>query len=92
MIWKILSATASVFVLVVGYFVFVPADSNVLMSLQSVAAQLPIVSAADLAGLSQISSMAFTGFVVGIVIALIAVVLYLFAASQSDEQDSGLLQ
>ena len=84
MIWKVLSATTAVFVLVTAYFVFVPADSNVLTGLVSAASSLPYWNAIA-GGVYQISSNAFTGFVIGIVIALIAIVLYLAASAGADE-------
>lgn len=90
MIWKILSATAAVFVLVIGYFVFIPADSAVLTSLITFGQSLPFWSLIS-PGVNRVASMAFEGFIVGIIIALIAVVLYIFAGSQAEENTSSEL-
>ena len=90
MIWKVLSATTAVFVLVTAYFVFVPADANVLTGLVSAASGLPYWNAIA-GGVYQISSNAFTGFVIGIVIALIAIVLYLAASAGAEENVEGEL-
>ena len=84
LIWKILSATAAVFTLVIGYFAFVPATSTVLTNLLSFGSNLPYWSSIS-QGVNQVASNAFMGFVAGIIIALIAVVIYLAAASQQDE-------
>ena len=84
MIWKILSATAAVFTLVIGYFAFVPATSTVLTNLLRFGSNLPYWSSIS-GGVNQVASNAFNGFVAGIITALIAIVIYLAAASQQDE-------
>ena len=87
MIWKALSATTALFLLTLGYYLMVPTDSNVLISLSNSAASLPGYAVAQ-AGFQQIEANAFAGLIAGIVIAIIAVIIYLGAAANADETTS----